>query len=143
MALRAESDRVFVALTGQAEIPIRIDRRPRHRGGNERLFVCPACQRSVWHIYLPQLCCRLCVRPRLIYGVWRYAGKDRRPAQRWAAKLRARIGAVPGLGAPLPRKPKLVRSDYYRSWLAELAMLEAEARRELRRAEGKRLEKSA
>ena len=36
MALRTESDRVFVALAGQAEVPIRLDRQPRYMGGVRR-----------------------------------------------------------------------------------------------------------
>jgi hypothetical protein len=47
------------------------------------------------------------------------------PPLRQLMKLRQRLGGVPTLWGPLPRKPPYVRKNYYNDWIAELVDLEA------------------
>jgi hypothetical protein len=104
---------------------IMIDREPRHLGGEQVYFRCPNCGARRHHLYVrgSHALCRRCA-PRLSY---RSKHDHWFPAVRRAAKLRARLGGLPGLGAPLPKCPHSVRHDYYKMWIAELVSLEAQA----------------
>jgi hypothetical protein len=117
--------RIFVAISGQAEVPVWVDRQPRHYGGEQVFLRCPTCGGSRYALHVVhgrQLGCRVCAK--LMY---RYKRVPYCPASalRRATKLRRRLGGV--LFGPPPSRPDWVRRDYYAQWLAELSTWEARA----------------
>ena len=116
--------RIFVAINGQPEAPVRIDRYPRYYGGDQVCLQCPTCERSRRALYVihGRLSCRVCAK--LMY---RYKRAPLCPASalRRATKLRRRLGGV--LFGPPPPRPEWVRRDYYARWLVELSTWEAQA----------------
>ena len=103
---------------------MRIDRHPRHYGGDQVLLQCPTCggSRRALYILHQQLTCRVCAK--LMYR-YKRAPLRQALALRRAIKLRRRLGGV--LFGPPPSRPDWVRRDYYARWLAELSTWEARA----------------
>ena len=116
--------RIFVAIGGQVEVPVQVDRQPRHYGREQVYFQCPTCgmSRRALHVVHGRLTCRVCAR--LTYRHQRVPHRQA-PALRRAGKLRSRLGGA--LFGPLPPRPNWVRRDYYARWLAELRAWEARA----------------
>jgi|SRR5215472_1105967 len=92
---------------GETEQTIEIVRQPRHLGGHQAYWLCPKCSALRSHLYVVQdgprdgalLCCRVC-------GKLSYRSQHvLHPALIRAAKLRRKLGAAPGLLAPLPLRP--------------------------------------
>ena len=94
--------------------------RARRIHGWEAYWRCGHCAALRWHLYLRDgiLLCRLC--HRLTYESRRR--KNRAPLR--AAKLRRKLGAAPSLLAPLPKRPKHWRRDYWLRSLMQLAAVE-------------------
>jgi hypothetical protein len=122
VTVRAERTRVMLAVDGQDEVPVMLDREVRHLGGEQVFFQCPGCGARRHHLYVqgPHLLCRRCARLtyRSRYECWS-------PALRHAGNLRRRLGGY--LFGPPPPKPRFVRWEYYNQWIAELGACEAMA----------------
>jgi hypothetical protein len=99
---------------------VEIVRQRRHFGGTQAFWRCGQCSALRSHLYVVEgaLQCRVC--GKLDYRS-RHGGH---PAVLRVAKLRRRLGAAPGLLAPLPRKPRHWRPDYYARLVRELAVIE-------------------
>jgi hypothetical protein len=123
VGLRAEPNHVVVTLGGAATV-VELRRRDCHLGGTQAYFVCPRCGRLRQHLYVvrARLGCLHCFRIRR-----RGHCEWRNPKPFHVAKFRARLGAEPGIGGPLPPRPYKCRIDHYEAWLRKLAALEAEA----------------
>jgi hypothetical protein len=123
VGVRAEPYHVVITIGGVATT-VALDRQARHLGGTQTYFACPRCGRCRQHLYIVRgrLGCRRCFRLR-----WRSHSEWRNPKPCQVAKLRARLGAEPGIGGAPPPRPRMVRRDYYARWLAKLAAVEAEA----------------
>jgi hypothetical protein len=128
VVVRAEAvpapPRIFVAIGRQAEVPVQIDRQPRHYGREQILFLCPgACGRPRYDHFIVrgELQCRVCAN--LAYRARRVPHK-----REVAAPCRK---APPPLRWPSVRSassaPLWVRRDYYAKWLAKLSAWEARA----------------
>jgi hypothetical protein len=124
VGLRAELKHAVITVGGVA-IAVELVRQDRHLGGTQAYWRCPArCGRLRRYLYIVRgrLACLHCHRIRR-----RGHCEWRNPKPYQAAKLRARLGAEPGIGGAPPPRPYKCRSDYYEAWLRALAALEAEA----------------
>jgi hypothetical protein len=97
--VRAETTRILISTTGR-ETWVRLLREPGTLGNDYPVFACPGCGARRYDLYLlaDVVACRACLG--LDYrsqheSLWS-------PALHRAAKLRRRLGAEPGLLAPLP-----------------------------------------
>src|SRR5262245_22381192 len=115
--LAREEVRVFVDGVPQT---LEIVRQPRIHG-QEAFWRCPRCEALRWHLYLlnGEIGCRECL------GLSYACRHTRNRAALRAAKLRRKLGGLPGLLAPVPPKPKYWRRDHYARVLAELAAAES------------------
>src|SRR5262245_35299501 len=110
-------EEVRVVVDGK-EQQLEVVRQPRIHG-SVAYWRCP-CGALRWHLYVynGEVGCRSCLG--LSYDL---AGN--RAAPRRAAKLRRRLGGLPGLLSPLPQRPKHWRRDYWARSIAELTAVEA------------------
>ena len=109
---------VRVVVDGVEQV-VEVVRQERHLGGQQGYWVCPRCAELRSHLFVlnGSLCCRVC-------GKLSHRSRHVPRAVARAAKLRHRLGGVPGLLSPLPRKPRHWSPVYYRRLIAEL--IEAE-----------------
>src|SRR5262245_13754838 len=100
---------------------LEVIRQPRHFGGQQAFWVCKCgALRSHLYVHNGELVGRCC-HPNIDYR----SRHTLHPALIRAAKLRRKLGAAPGLLAPLPRKPRHWRPDYYARLITELVAAEA------------------
>jgi len=111
--VRADYGRLFIAVDGGLEDIVLIDHMAAHYGGDRPYFLCPACGRRTWNLYMREgrLECRLCLG-------FSYA---RRHVYRWCPalhrvrRMRALLGGELTPFAPLPpRRPNQWRQTYDR-----------------------------
>jgi hypothetical protein len=126
---RAEIGRILLAVDGGLEVPVLIDWVPAYLGGDRPYFECPGCGARRWDLYLQAdiVACRICL-------CLDYASRHEwwSPALRQAIKLRRRLGAEPGLLAPLPPRPRhYKRRQGYDRLVARIQAKEARAVAEL------------
>jgi hypothetical protein len=98
---------------------LEVVRQPRHLGGQQAYWVCPACEALRESLYLRDdvLRCRVCHKLD-------YRSRHVPRAVARAAKLRRKLGAAPGLLAPVPPKPPRWRYAYYAPLVGELVAQE-------------------
>jgi hypothetical protein len=110
-------ERLTLRIDGVEQV-LEVVRQERHLGGSQAYWCCPRCGALRSHLYVCDgaLACRCC--HRLSY-------RRSSPAVIRAAKLRHRLGAVPGLLSPVPRKPRHWSPVAYARLVAELAVQEA------------------
>jgi hypothetical protein len=89
--------------------------------GQEAFWRCSQCGVLRWHLYLRNgdVGCRECL------GLSYACRHTRNRAALRARKLRRRLGGSPSLLAPLPKRPRHWRRDYWARALSELAAAEA------------------
>jgi|SRR5215831_1653942 hypothetical protein len=116
---------VRVVVNGKPEV-LDVVCNPRFFGGEQALFLCPACSRKCRHLYLRddprdgrRLACRQCA------GLTYKSQHVYRRGINRVRRLREKIGALPSPLAPIPQRPRYVRRDYWVRRLAELARAEA------------------
>ena len=116
-------EELTVVINGRPEV-LELVREPRFPGGDgQRFFLCSGCSRKVQHLYLlgngERPACRRCS------GGLTYASQHtRRRGLNRARNLRLKLGAAPGLLAPIPSKPPRWRRDFWVKAVAELAVAE-------------------
>src|SRR5262249_37782667 len=101
--------------------PLEVVRQDRIHG-QQAYWNCPTCAALREAVYLRNgvLQCRCCHRLQ-----YRSRVLQKHRAALRAAKLRRKLGALPGLLSPLPVRPRHWRRDYWARSLAELAVFEA------------------
>jgi hypothetical protein len=120
--VEATTSTIRVVINGRPEtIDVVCD--ARHLGGVQQYFLCWACSRRVWHLYLradERPMCRKCA------GNLDYRSQHtHRRGLNGARRLREKIGALPSPLAPLPPRPRYVRRDYWMRAVAKVAAAEA------------------
>src|SRR5262249_47288931 len=131
---RARATTIHAVINGKPEV-LDVVHEPCNYGGNGRpFFLCGTCSKKVLHLYLlgdgdrrdgKRLACRRCS------GVVYASQHTRRRGINRARRLRARIGALPSVLAPLPSRPPHWRRDYWLKRLVELARAEGALAAEL------------
>ena len=142
-ALRARRQRATAPLTAFARettVSILVNGKPEaldvvcdprnYGGGGQRYFLCPACSRKVWHLYLrdERLACRKCAGP-LAYA----SQHTKRRGLHRARDLRRKLGASEELLSPLPPRPRQhMAAAKYDRLVAQLVAAEAVIAAQLR-----------
>jgi hypothetical protein len=118
---------VTVVVDG-VEQELEVVRQDRINGGQQAYWSCPRCGVLRSHLYVCDgaLACRCC------HGLDYRSRHVLHRALIRAAKLRRKLGAAPGLLAPLPPRPRRWRRDYYARLIAELVAAEASIAARLR-----------
>jgi hypothetical protein len=101
-----------------------IVRQNRINGGTQAYWLC-RCGAKRAHLYVleNELACRVCLRKE--FGLDYRSRHIRHSAVLRVAKLRRKIGAPPGLLAPLPPRPRHWRKDYWDRTVHEITATEA------------------
>ena len=109
---------VRVAVNG-IEHELEIVRQPRIHG-QEAYWRCSQCSELRRYLFIHNgVACWRCL------GLSHASRHTRNRAPLRAAKIRRRLGGLPGLLAPLPKRPKYWRRDYWARSIAELSAVEA------------------
>lgn len=110
---------VRVALNGVEHVLTVVRQERIH--GSQAYWLCNRCGRMCWYLHIrgPEISCRKCLH--LTYA----SQRTKHGAALRARKLRRKLGAAPGLLAPLPERPRNVwAAAYYDRLARELAVQE-------------------
>src|SRR5262249_20591247 len=119
-ALGTLARETIVLVVGGERVEVVVERHALPHGGAQGYWRCPQCDRRCCALFIigSGLCCRKC-------GSLDYRSRHvLHPAMIKAAKLRRKLGAVPGLLSRLPKRPPHWRRDYWARTLRELAACE-------------------
>jgi len=136
--VEATASAIRVVINGKPEV-LDVVHEPCNYGGDGRwFFLCGTCSKKVLHLYLllrdgdrpdgNRLACRC----RRCAGITYKSQFTRRRGINRVRRLRAKIGALPHVLAPLPQRPQHVRRDYWRKSIARIVAAETLVAAELR-----------